>query len=260
MIGKKLINAKVLIGAGMTASAAIGGAIGYLAAVRIQEKKFQERLSSEIQDAKAYYQQLYSTPLITREESAPEVESTKQVRTDSQELDGVPIDLVGAALDAVSDYRGDDDEEEGRRRKPETVNLFQSHTAPGEEVLDALLADRDPTTPYIITKEEYYENEPDHEQIAFTYWTGDGILVDDREEFNPIDGVDRVAGEDNLLHFGYGSEDENIVYIRNEAVKPPMDLCVTRSTGKYSIEVIGEGDEEHLAHSTDRRFRLHRDE
>jgi len=256
-------NRRLLTAVTSVISAATGAAVSYAVAYKILEKKFDEELQDQIQAAKVHYQRFYSKPELvaeTEDESMPE-ELASKIREATEEFDGVPVDLVGRALDASRVYEGRDKDDDDDRRAPVINNVFINATAPGEEVLGALLADRDVTKPYIITKEEYFENKPEHDQFAFTYFEGDATLIDDREEFDPIMDIDKVAGDDNLLHFGYGSKDQNVVYIRNEAVKPPMDLAVTRSSGKYSDEVMGEMDDSspHLQHSKTRKFRLNDD-
>lgn len=242
-------------------SAAVGGAVGFVVAQRMLEAKFQEQLEAELQESRAYFQQMYSTPVFEAEKSDDDA-LLEDVRDATDEVDGMPEDVVGRALTAISTYNPEDPEEtvEVRDRKdPVIINTFDHHTPPGDEVLGALMADRDISKPYIITKTEYYENEPDHEQVPFTYWEGDDILVNDRDEFNPIENQEAVAGEENLLRFGYGSGDEDILYIRNEAMNPPMDLCITKSTGKYAVEVMAIDEGPHLEH-THRKMRRWDDE
>jgi hypothetical protein len=123
------------------------------------------------------------------------------------------------------------------------------------------LLTRDPDKPYLITEEEFLEAAPQYEQANFTYYAGDGVLANARDE--TVDGDwDQIIGVDNLMRFGQGSNDENIVYIRN--VQLELDVEVARSTGKYSVEVAGldDGDSEpetELRHSSYkqplRRFR-----
>lgn len=242
-------------------SAAAGAGVGYVAASRILEKRFQERLIKETDDARSYFQQMYSTPVFVAEEEGPKEEGIVLQLPEEKAVESEPVDLVGNALAASRVYDGDSEEtavEPGDPRTPPVVvNIFQNPTVAGDEVMDALKDTRDPNFPYIITKEEFYENEPDHEQKKFTYWSGDDILVDDQEELNPIDDVERVAGEDNLLRFGYGSGDEYVLYVRNETLDPPMDLHITKSTGRYTVEVMAlDEDEPHIQHSQQRRFRL----
>lgn len=246
-------------------SAAASATATFLATSKILEKKYREIADAEIQEAKVYYQGLYSrSPIVIAEEPSEEKEDPAPGNWD--ELSVVTQQhMITRAIEAVTEYSSSstDPEPVEDPRPPvdqhaNIVNVFQNHTPPGEEVLAALLTDRDPSEPYIITKEEYYQNDPDHEQKAFTFYEGDSILVDDEEEYSPIQDTERVAGDDNLLRFGYGSGDEHILYIRNETLDPPMDLCITRSPGRYTDEVMGFNDDEpHLKHAQPRRFRLH---
>jgi hypothetical protein len=260
-------NPKVWIAACSAMSAFAGAAVGFVVAKKALENKFQEQLAAEVADARSYFQQMYSTPTFVAEEPAldeDDVVHLEAVREATEEIDGIPADLVGDALSAQRSYDADDyAAEPGDTRVPAPVivnNIFQNATQAGDAVLDALMKDRDPNFPYIITKEEFYQNDQDFEQKKFTYWEGDDILADDQEELNPIEDVERVAGEDNLRRFGYGSGDEHVLYIRNETLDPPMDLHITRSTGRYAVEVMAlDDDEPHLQHSIPRRFRT-RDE
>lgn len=255
-------KSRLLISACSATSAAVAGSAAFVVASKLQEKKFEERLEVEIHKAKVLYQQMYSTPSLTESDvkEAPEEDSTEDVGTDTQERVLVPIDPVAAALDAHHRYQPSDEDEDGRK-SPVILNIFEegNQTAPGEEVLEALLADRDPSQgPYIITKEEFLTAEPEYEQKRFTYYAGDDILVMDDDEYNPVDN-DTVAGDDNLYRFGYGSGDPMVVYVRNEELE--MDLHITKSTGKYAVEVMAlDDDEPHLQHSQPRRFPLHRDD
>lgn len=243
------LNPRVVLAAASALSAFAGAAASYVVTTKVMESKFQERLHNEVQDARAFFQQMYSTPTFV--EVPAETEKALIAKEE-------PVDRVGAALESLESYQPTQEDEVDR--KPVIVNnIFTNVTSPGTEVLAALMATRDPAEPYIITREEFYENDPEFEQQQFTYWEGDDILVDDREEFNPVDS-EVVVGEDNLMRFGYGSGDENVLYVRNETLDPPMDLHITKSTGKYGDEVmaIGTDEEPHLEHAQ-RRFRI-RDE
>lgn len=259
-------NPKVWIGVCSVISAAAGAAAGFGVAVKVLEQKFQDQLATEILDAKAYYQEQYSTPTFVAEEPAPDEASLLQgIREATDFMDRMPVDPVGQALSAQRSYEANEEEnqtEPGDPRPPApvVVNIFSNPVPAGEDVLDALQATRDPSEPYIITKEEFYQNDPDHEQKKFTYWEGDDVLVDDQEELNPVEDIERVVGEENLMRFGYGSGDEHVLYVRNETLDPPLDLHITRSTGKYKVEVMAlDENEPHLRHSQPRKFRT-RDE
>jgi hypothetical protein len=259
------VNLKLLVPSGLTVAAGVGAAVGYVVASKILEKKYRELADKEIAEARVLYQRMYSrSPLVLQPESEveedPEEGDEEAPAGTWDELEEVVQDrLMTNAMKAMGTYVPPAEDHEGvEKREPTTRNTFADYQAPGDEVMDALMADRDPSEPYIITKSEYYENEPDHEQKRFTYYDGDQVLVDDQDEYNPIMDTERVVGDDNLLRFGYGSGDEHSLFVRNETLDPPLDLYITRSTGRYTDEVMGlDEDQPHLKHSQSRKFRLH---
>ena len=108
--------------------------------------------------------------------------------------------------------------------------------------------------PYVISFEVFQENEFDWSQETVTFYTGDDILADESD--SPIYNYRSLFGE---LHFGYGSGDPNVVYIRNPSLRREWE--VLRSTGHFAIEVLGMEAEERfekqdLKHSNEpRKFR-----
>jgi hypothetical protein len=118
---------------------------------------------------------------------------------------------------------------------------------------DVELANRRDDIPYTIHRDEFFENEPGHRQSQLTYYKGDNILCDELD--SPIYDPERVVG---TLEFGRGSQDPNIVYVRN--VKLDADYEVVLDHGFYQIEVLGQAQEdvlnsENLKHSV-HKFRM----
>lgn len=116
------------------------------------------------------------------------------------------------------------------------------------------LAHRDPKEPYVIHKDEFFNEEQGYTQSTVTYYEGDDILVD---ELNvPIYGFPAMIGE---LKWGHGSGDENVVYIRNDLLEHEYEVC--KDFGRYEVEVLGleiehDYQENDLKHSKDRKFRM----
>lgn len=113
---------------------------------------------------------------------------------------------------------------------------------------------RDPDYPYVITHDEFMENENGWEQNTLTYYNGDDILTDEKDV--PVPDVEAVVGSDALTKFGHGSRDRNVVYVRNEKLE--SDYEITLSMGEFSKEVAGFGELRHSAPI--RRFRRGDDE
>jgi hypothetical protein len=98
--------------------------------------------------------------------------------------------------------------------------------------------------PYIIHFDEFQQNEPEHEQVTYTYYEVDDILADERD--TTIDDMDATIGLGNLGKWGHGSNDPNVVYIRNEEIR--TDFEVIRDRGSYEATISGS-----IRHSHDRR-------
>ncbi|HEX4503414.1 MAG TPA: hypothetical protein VH187_20005, partial [Scandinavium sp.] len=103
--------------------------------------------------------------------------------------------------------------------------------------------------PYIIHIDEFRENPLSHDQTTYTYYEMDDVLSDSRD--TTVDDMDRVIGLGNLGKWGHGSQDPNVVYIRNEELG--MDIEVVRDRGSY-FETINPT----IRHSADVRRRPNR--
>jgi hypothetical protein len=91
---------------------------------------------------------------------------------------------------------------------------------------------RNPELPYILHKDEFYDEERGYVQHTLTFYEGDNVLVD--EEDAPIYNYERVTGP---LKFGHGSGDPNVVYIRND--KQRAEYEIIKDEGYFSVEVLG---------------------
>jgi len=97
------------------------------------------------------------------------------------------------------------------------------------------IAQRDRNHPYIIHENEFQETFPDYQQLQWTYYAGDNILCDERDEV--VVRPELVVGEENRRRFGHGSSDDNMVYIRNDRLE--IEWEITRSWKSHAEEVLG---------------------
>ena len=88
--------------------------------------------------------------------------------------------------------------------------------------------------PYVIHVVEYHESNLHFDKSTIYYYDLDDTLVDENEE--PIADVDAIIG-DGLMRFGDGSDDPDIVYVRNE--KLGIDYEVIRVEKSYQETVLG---------------------
>lgn len=114
------------------------------------------------------------------------------------------------------------------------ANVFESQTTDhwDYEVEKTLRAEK-PGQPYVIHLDEF--GEEGYNTVCYTYYTEDEILADERDEI--VDGVDHLVGLENLQRFGHGTDNINIVLIRNESIS--LDIEIAKANGSYAADVHG---------------------
>lgn len=273
-----MVKKSVAIGIASALSAGIGAAGGFLFAKKKYELKYEQIAKQEIEDSKEFYKRLnkvgddgetltpeevmeqrhgraaidalrvyQGTPLpdeiviVDPEESAAYLE-----QVEGRVIDHAEIQSMSLTADGLG--------------KVEIVkrNIFTDAQNDQNYVDDNFdyeieLASRSEDAPYVISHDEFFQNELDYEQVSLTYYEGDGVLLDDKDM--PIPDTDDIVGDDNLVRFGHGSKDNNIVYVRND--HRSMDFEIARSTGEYAVDVLG--FDENTNKSGVRKFRGHDD-
>jgi hypothetical protein len=109
------------------------------------------------------------------------------------------------------------------------------------------LSQRNWRQPHIIHQDEFASNENDNPQTTYTYYEGDNILADTDESI--LENPESHVGPKALRSFGHGTDDFNIVYVRNPQLE--LDIEVIRHTGTYAEEVQGLEREHESEETTD---------
>lgn len=237
-------NNHVLLVGGVVVAVGTAAYLGYTVGVKRTTIKYDEILKNEIAEAKEFYK---------RAAKSDEFET----------IDSTANALLPEAVEALQEYQGGEGEWEQPKSvlesrataaptqiRVETTNVFVDNRDDrfvwDQDVEDARRAQLENGVPYVISEMEHEENAPGHEQATLTWYEKDQVLLDDKDEI--VDNVDYVAGEDNLLRFGEGTMDKNLLYVRNDRIT--LDLEIIRSFGSYAEEVLGESPTE-LRHSSD---------
>jgi uncharacterized protein YneF (UPF0154 family) len=230
----------VVVGGFSALSLAFGCAGGYYFAKKKFEKDFHERVDSEVAQAREFYSALnktgsYSSPQVVAERRGlfvgPPIEETTRV--------------LHEAVHAIQSYQGrspaneetlDDEKsvQEDRNIFKGVVKMVTTDTRKYEDYVAARNADE----PYVISSDEFMNNEMNLRQETLTYYAGDDVLADSRDE--QVEDVNRLVGENNLQRFGQWSNDPRVVYVRNERVRIEFEIIL--SEGNFSEEVLGFGN------------------
>jgi hypothetical protein len=137
--------------------------------------------------------------------------------------------------------------------EPVSINIFENPAEPWDYQKE--LASRTPHDPYIIHRDEYYEDLLNYRQETLTYYEGDEVMTDPAD--TPIPNFKQILG-DNLA-FGHGSGDPSVVYIRND--EREMEWEILRHPSRYEVEVLGleiqsEYERGDLKHGSGGKFRM----
>jgi hypothetical protein len=236
---KVLALAIVLLGAGA------GVGLGYKIASIKLTKKFDARLESEIEQTRAFYDRKTKSGVFETPEGAAEalhVKAAVEALEDYTTPPGVEVVSdrpVGrrepkVRYDRISSHVEEDAGADVAAE--ESSNIFADGVPLGNFDLEREQAIRDaqPDVPYVISFDEYMTGKG-YTQTSMTYYEKDDVLADENDI--PIEEVEATVGNDNLSRFGHGSNDVNIVYVRNDRVE--LDIEIARSTGAFSEEVAG---------------------
>lgn len=218
---------KLLVAGALIACFIGGGAVG----AKLMEKKliaeFDERLEKEMEDVRNFYGVVHK----------------KQYPTPADAVNDL---IIPEAAEALAAYKGRDaggkiayhkivktvetkseETENEEVASPEIeVNVFDQHRKDRGEI-------------YIITEEEYLQNDSNYVQSTVTFYKKDLVLTDEREE--PIENYKSIIGEEAGESFGTNEDDPNVVHVRNKKLQIDFEVCL--SEGSYAHEVLGADEE-----------------
>jgi K+/H+ antiporter YhaU regulatory subunit KhtT len=240
MISIRLKDVNLVGGIGVVGFA-LGAAAGYFYARHRLENVYRQIAEHEIEEAKAFYSILNKTGDYASPEKAAEALLAYQGEIDKVELEEELTEAIVEATDSVR--------EQTKVVKRATKKLA---AIPREEFdYDKEVQNRTDDRPYIITKAEFEQNEMDYEQETLTYYQGDDVLADPRDEV--VEMVDGTVGIENLARFGHGSGDPSIVYTRHEGLA--LDCEIVLDKREFKKVVLG-----FIEHSEKKKPRKFRDD
>jgi hypothetical protein len=247
--GLGLALGALLLGAG------IGGGLGYIFTKRRLKTKYEELVDAEIAEMREHYlakgKALEASigkgdlEQITRERGYGQIEpdvsaappmAVKPPASVQEQADAVPDDSAMAenAVEGPS----------GVKIPPIQRNVFrdrENRRAQREQEIPPWnwtteRESRSNDRPYVIHYDERHESEG-YSDATLTYYLADDIVCNERDEVMDLTEREQLLGEANLDRFGHGSNDPDIVFIRNDTLELVYE--VIRSENSYSEEVHG---------------------
>jgi len=219
---QKQIISHVLVGVG---SAALGTGVTYV----ILKKRIQQLADEEIASVKAAYQK--AEPVV--EPAAEHLQKLQEERAEvEKEIQEYTEDIEDLGYKQVTDADMVDNTPEGA--EPLKVENRVKRYLVTDQVIPAAIEEPSATRPYIIREEQYHDEYQHFEKHSITFFEEDDTLAmpDDR----PVEDVDAMVG-DALTRFGEGSNDKDIVYVRNQVQR--TDYEIIRNKNSFGVMVLG---------------------
>lgn len=221
-------RALIIVGTSLISLAA-GAAGGFLYAKRTLDSKYNEIMEEEIERTKNYYAAFHKREEFSTPEGAAQIllPDGFEILEEPEEED--PLSRREQAERVLYENKY------AKPVKQVETNIFDNpNSGSNEEDYQKAVAARTTTEPYVISEEEYMEEE-NYRQITVTFYEGDEVLVDEQTS-EPIMKAEKTLGI-KRPPFGQWSNDPNVVYVRNDALEAVFE--VLRHQGRYSEVVLG---------------------
>lgn len=227
----------IALGAGL-----LGMAVGSVSTYLTVKKHFEKQMNDAIEEIRNHYR------LVRKEEDffvtlgeevvnqALVTEQIKAAQTVIQNAGYLPTpteeELTSKKiLDSIEQRRNVFDPPEDAFEVEEVDPGLREDT--GYELPEDYSIEKD--KPYLITVEEFLDNNPGHEQATITWFEDDDTLLGEDEEI--IQDIDGIIGRRHLDMFGVKSRDAQIVYVRNENIE--VDFEIIRREGSFVAAMYG---------------------
>lgn len=226
--------------------AVVGAAAGALAGYYFADKRLRTRYSEIADEEIAAMRQHFQDKVLAHENLVMKPPLDEIVEREGYSVSSTSPPLAVTPPQAVVAAAEEAREQEASAAAPvveetevEERNVFKDAEAPpaeGEWDYQREIRRRSPVKPYVIHIDELDEM-PTYDRVIYTYYEGDDVLCNEGDDVVAEVDRDKLVGEENLGRFGHGSNDSNIVYIRNDRLE--MQFEVVLSPNSYQAEVAG---------------------
>jgi hypothetical protein len=196
----------------------VGAAIGFYFGYRFNKEKIKAEAFQQSEEEVAKIREEYQRKTVAAQPK-PSVEEVLEERGYDRPLPA-PVPVYEPPRITVLDK----DKDQGWNYEEELKSRFANE-------------------PYVIHQDEFSAHESGYSQVTYTYYAADDVLVDE-ENGHPLPHADIVVGVNNLK-FGHGTDDDDVVFVRNDKLNLEMEIC--RVHQSYEEEVLGivpEGSDE----------------
>lgn len=201
-----------------------GGALGAVAGFRLAEKRLTEQFNTQVDVEREAARALYNAPV------------KNQVFSTPQEA----VEELILVEEALKTYRGEQEPKEPiayHKIRPSTVEFEKAAEVvkpdPVQEQ-NIFAINEEPGEIEVISLAEFESGETGFDQPTLNYYVEDDVLATIEDE--KIEDREGTIG-DALDHFGWKSDDPNVVHVRNNKIQLEFEIC--RVEGSWAMEAHG---------------------
>jgi hypothetical protein len=221
----RLLDARVL--SSFSFGVATGAVCGFMWGYRYNKEKLRAEIYKEAEAEIAEVREHYRNLTIAREAEKIKEPVEKIIQDRGY---NVPEDEV---VEEVERPYG--------RPLPAPVPIMSEAMSTHEWDYRTEQARRNPKLPYVIHQNEFEQEIPGYPKVEYHYYALDETLID--EDGSRISNVANTVGAEALQRFGHGSDDPNIVYVRNNRLQ--LHISVSRIPDRsYEEDVEGLSNED----------------
>jgi hypothetical protein len=216
----------------------VGAAVGFYIGYRYNKKKLHAEIHEEAEREIAEVRDHYRLKSLAVEaQDKPSVDTIVKERGYSTR---------------VTKVQPQEEEQQGRLLRPPVVVNPPRHNP--REVLKEIqnedeqksktdgwyvheLPNRKPNGTYIIHQDEFTQNESGYGQTTYTYYIVDDVLVEEADPLTVLHNRENLIGREALNRFGYGTDDEDVVHVRNNQLE--LEFEITRVDASWDEKVMG---------------------
>lgn len=253
-MNKSILN----IALGAASGLLVGAAASYFVTKTVLTRKYEARLYQDMDQVREYWSRLNDEgvtlpdAVIEALQEDPDVQRDRLIERGRLLVQAADLGYIGTeetveSLEAreeivLSEVEGHPSEVEYEKETRKIAIEEEIPVDHGSDEFQSLVARRNPSQAYVISVDEYHdEMDGTYEKQTLTWFAGDSVLMDTSEKIQ--NDVGALLGPDALEYFGKFSQDEHIVYVRNERLG--IDFEVIRDDQSYTdvmVNNILEGD------------------
>lgn len=220
---------------------AIGAICGFVLGYRFNREKIKAEAFKKSEEEVEKIREMYATKVATAVPPKPSVEELMAERGYSTKTVVEEVEIPARPLPPPVPITEEELRERPLHPTPtdSTQRVFRTELTEKDKHTNwsfpREMAQRTADRPHIIHQDEFANNDSEWQQVTYVYYVEDDVLTDTDD--SPIDNRDELIGPGVLNRFGHGSDDYNIVYVRNPVLELEIEIC--RSPGSYQEEVLG---------------------